>query len=234
VVPATLGPVSLKADVAGREVLVQAELTRSRPPISGVSIVPPDAPASPEACAAVAAADLVVLGPGSLFTSVLATCVVPGIHAALAARRARTVYVCNLRPQVPETEGFSPVEHLRAVLDHGVRPDVVVVDSGEGEAGWDLRGLRDLAAREGVALVCAAVARPGRSSHDTAALATALGGLLARAPAPATGGESSASGGGAPAGPPGGRSDWRDKPRSADNGPGGGPPAEGAEGGDDG
>ena len=75
---------------------------------------------------AVADADQVVIGPGSLFTSVLAVCVVPGIRDALAARTGGRVYVCNLRPQLPETAGFTAEDHLRAVLDHGVPVDVMV------------------------------------------------------------------------------------------------------------
>ena len=57
--------------------------------------------------AAIAGADQVVIGPGSLFTSVLAVCVVPDIRAALAARSGGRIYVCNLRPQLPETAGFT-------------------------------------------------------------------------------------------------------------------------------
>src|ERR1700722_4799107 len=126
VLPATSVPVVLKADVAGTEVVGQTKVSESSGVISSVSIVPPDAPVPPEVVTAVAHADQVVIGPGSLFTSVLAVCVVPEIRAALAARAGGRVYVCNLRPQLPETAGFTTADHLRAVLDHGVPVDVMV------------------------------------------------------------------------------------------------------------
>jgi uncharacterized cofD-like protein len=126
VLPATRVPVVLKADVAGTEVLGQVNVSESAGPISSVSIVPPDAPAPVEVLAAVSAADQVVIGPGSLFTSVLAACVVPDIRAALAARSGGRVYVCNLRPQLPETAGFTMDDHLQAVRDHGVAVDAMV------------------------------------------------------------------------------------------------------------
>ena len=126
VLPATTVPVVLKADVAGTEVLGQVNVSESAGPISSVSIVPPDAPAPAEVLAALSEADQVVIGPGSLFTSVLAACVVPDIRAALAARSGGRVYVCNLRPQLPETAGFTTDDHLRAVRGHGVVVDVMV------------------------------------------------------------------------------------------------------------
>ena len=73
-------------------------------------------------------ADLVLIGPGSLFTSVLAACVVPGITQAIAGTRARKVYVANLHPEVPETEGFTLQDHVDALLRHAVVPDDVLHD----------------------------------------------------------------------------------------------------------
>jgi uncharacterized cofD-like protein len=128
VLPATSVPVVLKARVAGREVVGQMRLVDAPGRIEGVSIMPPDAPVPPEVLAAIAEADVVVLGPGSLFTSVLATCVVPGIADALAARRGGRVYVCNLRPQDHETDGFCAADHLAVLAAHGVPVDVMVHD----------------------------------------------------------------------------------------------------------
>jgi uncharacterized cofD-like protein len=132
VLPATAVPVVLKADVAGTEVIGQVNVSASPGAISGVSIVPPDAPVQAEVLAAIEQADQVLVGPGSLFTSVLAVCAVPEIRAALSGRVSGRrdgggiVYVCNLRPQIPETAGFSAADHLRAVLAHGVPVDVMV------------------------------------------------------------------------------------------------------------
>ena len=130
VLPATSVPVVLKADVAGTEVVGQSNVSESDGAISSVSIVPPDAPVPDEVLDAIATADQVVIGPGSLFTSVLAVCAVPGIRSALAQQtKARVIYVCNLRPQHPETSNFTAADHLRAVLDHGVPVDVMVANA---------------------------------------------------------------------------------------------------------
>jgi uncharacterized cofD-like protein len=166
VVPATSVPVVLKAEVAGREVVGQVAVSRTGGPISSVSIVPPDAPVPAAALEAIAAADQVVLGPGSLYTSVLAVAAVPGIRGALAARRSGRVYVCNLRPQPPETEAFEEEHHLRAVLDHGVPVDVFLAAAPEGPD-------RVL----GVPAVRARLAREDGGGHDPRRLAAVLRGL---------------------------------------------------------
>jgi uncharacterized cofD-like protein len=166
--PATSVPVTLKADVAGAEVLGQANLAAAPGRISSVAIVPPDAPTSADVLEAVATADQVVIGPGSLFTSVLATCVAPGIRDALAARRGGRVLVANLHPQVPETAGFAPLDLLRAVEAHGVTVDVMVVDDADPPPvlppGWPR-------------LVAAPVAGADGVAHDPVRLAAVLAGL---------------------------------------------------------
>ncbi|MGA2433510.1 MAG: gluconeogenesis factor YvcK family protein [Acidimicrobiales bacterium] len=96
--------------------------------IKNISVEPKNAPAPMAAVEAIENADLVVIGPGSLFTSVLAACVVPGITQAVAGTRARKVYVANLRPEVPETEGFTLQDHVDALVRHAVVPDEVLVD----------------------------------------------------------------------------------------------------------
>ena len=89
------------------------------------------APALPAAAAeAVAAADLVVLGPGSLYGSVLAAAAVPDLVDAVDATKATRVLVCNLRPRPPETAGYDVAAHVSALRRHGVGLDVVVVQPG--------------------------------------------------------------------------------------------------------
>ena len=185
VLPATSAPVVLKADVAGIEVVGQVNVSESPGVISSVSIVPPDAPAPAEVLDALADADQVVIGPGSLFTSVLAVCVVPDICAALTERSGGRVYVCNLRPQLPETAGFTAEDHLSAVLDHGVPIDTIVVPAG---AGPDNSARSDSSARtessatlapmaatwRGVPVVVAGLERADGSGHDAEQLAEVL------------------------------------------------------------
>ena len=135
VIPATREPVVLKAVVraadgdGASDVEGQVAVGNSGR-IAGVWLVPADPQATPAALDAIEAADQVVIGPGSLFTSVLAVVAVPAIRDALAATRARKVYVCNLRVQSPETEGYDVAAHVDALLAHGLEVDVVVCPSG--------------------------------------------------------------------------------------------------------
>lgn len=126
VLPATVEPVVLKAVADGGEVEGQVAVAQAGR-ISSVSIVPPDAASPEEALEAIAAADQLVLGPGSLFTSVLAVVAVPHIRKALREASAPKVYVCNLRPS-SESEGFDVGAHVDALVAHGLEPDVVLYD----------------------------------------------------------------------------------------------------------
>src|SRR5207302_3474222 len=106
VFPATREPVVLKAEAGGASIEGQVAVSNAGR-ISGVSLVPTDPEPPPGAVAALAAADQVVIGPGSLFTSVLAVVAVPALRQALAATPGRKVYVCNLLHQIPETAEFA-------------------------------------------------------------------------------------------------------------------------------
>jgi uncharacterized cofD-like protein len=118
VVPVAPGPLTLHAELDdGSTIQGQSLITRSRG-IRRVWIVPERARASAEAVRAIAAAELVVLGPGSLFTSVLPALLVPEIRTALLATSATRVYACNVATQVGETDGFTLGDHLRAFAAH--------------------------------------------------------------------------------------------------------------------
>ena len=166
VLPATTGPVVLKAVAESGEVEGQVAVA-SAGRISCVGIVPPDAEATPEAVRAIAEADQIVLGPGSLFTSVLAAVAVRGIREALESATAPKVYVCNLRQQHSETSGFDVASHVDALVAHGVTPDVVVHDPAALEVG-------PLSVRA----VSAALTAPGQLGHDPARLAAVLAELV--------------------------------------------------------
>lgn len=131
VLPATDLPVVLKATVAGEEVEGQLAVSlKGR--ISRVALVPPDPPANSEAVEAIAAADQIVLGPGSLYTSLLAALAVPGIREAVQSVADKTVYVANLLPQVPETSGYSTDDCVEALRVHGIVPGAVLLADGLG------------------------------------------------------------------------------------------------------
>lgn len=166
VLPATTTPVVLKGEAAGGSVEGQVKVSEAGR-LWAVSLVPPDAQAPPEALAAIADAEQVVIGPGSLFTSVLAVVVVPGIREALRDTRAQKIYVCNLRPQDPETTGYDAAAHVAALIGHGVEPDVALGDP-DGLSAGDVP----------VTWVERPLARPDGLAHDPARLAKALQELL--------------------------------------------------------
>lgn len=173
VVPATSEPVVLEADVDGVPVEGQVAVSVAPGRIRRVALVPAEAKAHPDAVSAIELADQVVLGPGSLFTSVIPVVAVAGIREALLATRARVVQVCNLRPQVPETVGLNGTDHLRAVLEHGARVDVFLYQEG-GPLAADHGVTESL----GIEAVVADVARVDGLVHDPERLARALAALV--------------------------------------------------------
>jgi len=168
VLPATTEPVVLKAESALGTVAGQVAVMGTGD-IRTVSLVPEDAHPPPLAVERIAEADQVVIGPGSLYTSVLAAVAVKGIAEAVASSKAQVVYVCNLRPQVPETAGYDLAAHVEALNRHNVAVDVVLCDSIQGMGiGATEITVRDLPLTGENALV-----------HSPAKLAQALAGLLA-------------------------------------------------------
>lgn len=172
VIPATCEPVILKAEVrspdgnGGHSVEGQVNVQESAG-ITAVSIVPADAAPPPAALEVLAAADQIVIGPGSLYTSVLAVVAIPALRDALASTAGRKVYVCNLRPQSPETDGYDVAAHVRALQAHGLDVDVVLCHPGALPTG-------DVP----VPCVERAVARPDGAAHDPLRLAAALRDLV--------------------------------------------------------
>lgn len=127
IVPASSEGVVLVASTEEGDTVGQTEVMKSSS-IRRLRVEPANAAAPIAAVEAIERADLVLIGPGSLFTSVLAACVVPGITQALAGTSATKIYVANLREQVPETEGYDLDDHVAALRRHGVTPDLVLVD----------------------------------------------------------------------------------------------------------
>lgn len=131
VLPATRAPVVLRARGRGEEVQGQVRI-QERGGIMEVDLLPPDAAPPKAVVEAISSADQIVIGPGSLYTSLLAALVVPGIRAALAespVKRRQRVYVSNLREQVPETTGYDVAAHVHALSRHGVEVGTVISDS---------------------------------------------------------------------------------------------------------
>lgn len=140
VFPSTNELVRLSAIVEGGVVTGQAAVAGTDKRIRSVHLRPPTPAAYKEAVYAILGADQVILGPGSLFTSIVATLLVPGVAQALRDTDARRVFVCNSRQQPGETEGLDAVAHVEGLLAHAGRDsiDVAVVHSpvlpGDGVA----------------------------------------------------------------------------------------------------
>ena len=175
VLPATLVPVRLCGRVDGRQVEGQVAIMTATGRVESVWLEPRRPAAVPAAVLAVRQADLILLGPGSTFTSVVPNLLVPELAAALVEAEGRLVYICNLEAQPGETSGFAPEAHLAAILDHcpGLRVATVLCQrpADQAAAAREVRSFAEL----GATVVHAEVAaddHPGR--HDPARLATAL------------------------------------------------------------
>ena len=133
ILPSTTQRVHLVADLLdGRSVHGESEISRSGAPIRHLRIEPADARPALGVLEALHEADAVILGPGSLYTSVLATLVVPGVAEAVTDSRAVRIFVCNAMTERGETDGYGVAEHLRALAAHGLGPealDYVVVNT---------------------------------------------------------------------------------------------------------
>jgi uncharacterized cofD-like protein len=182
VLPMSPRPLEIAAEVSGLDAADPARVRRIRGQVAvattighvvSVSLVPPEPPACVEAVQAVAEADLVVLGPGSWFTSVLPHVLIPDLLDALVATPARRVVALNLAAQPGETAGFSPQQHLEVLAAHapGLRVEAVVADT---DAVSDARGLMSGVSALGARLVLAPVAAgDGTARHDPDRLALA-------------------------------------------------------------
>lgn len=128
VLPVSPQRLHIEAVVDGRSVDGQVALALSRGTVEEMRLSPCDAAASPAALEAIAAADQIVIGPGSLYTSLLATLLVPGIAAAVNAAKGRLIYIANLSTQDGETLGMDCADHLDALIAmSGIRPPAAIV-----------------------------------------------------------------------------------------------------------
>ena len=128
ILPSTLADITLGARLAdGSTVRGESAIPQAGSPIERVFIEPEQAQAHGEAAAALRDADLIVIGPGSLYTSVLPNLLVPGLGEALFASGAHKVYVSNVATQHGETEAFSAADHYAALRRHLGRDDIADV-----------------------------------------------------------------------------------------------------------
>lgn len=120
--PSTISNVSLVATLAGgRRVHGETRITASRKPIKKLALFPRSVRPLPKALEAIEEADLILLGPGSLYTSILPNLLIPEIATAIARSKAPRVYIANLMTQPGETSGYALADHLRAIRHHTSR-----------------------------------------------------------------------------------------------------------------
>ncbi|HPU38492.1 MAG TPA: YvcK family protein [Microthrixaceae bacterium] len=167
VLPNTTVPVELQARVDSGGMVRGQVAVGERTDLRTVTIAPDDAPACDAAVRAILAADQVVLGPGSLYTSVLAATAVRGIAEAIRRTDALVVYVCNLHPQAAESAGYGVADHVAALGRHDLLPDVVLYDPATiGGADGVLGALP------------VSIAKASGLAHDSALLGAALAATL--------------------------------------------------------
>jgi uncharacterized cofD-like protein len=175
VVPSTVEMVELVARFPdGHEVRGETALAADGAQCERVRLDPPAPAAHPRALQALERAELIVMGPGSLYTSTIPPLLIPGIAEAVRAATVPRVYVCNLLQQPGETEGYMASDHVARLYDHVGEGlvDVVVVSRNRAEFGTpvvvDRGGLRRL----GVEVVGARLAAEWQ--HDPDRLARVL------------------------------------------------------------
>ncbi|MBF0570254.1 MAG: YvcK family protein [Candidatus Omnitrophica bacterium] len=119
VIPSTVHNVHLVAEyIDGTKTKGEAKIPQTNVPIKRLSLTPVDAKPTEDALTAIAQADIIVMGPGSLYTSILPNLIIKGVAEAIAASSAYKIYVCNVMTQLGETGGFSASDHLRVLLEH--------------------------------------------------------------------------------------------------------------------
>src|SRR5437660_999439 len=118
IVPSTLQDVTLVASINGRSVEGESKIPKQNAPISQVFLKPDGAQVNPEAAQAILNAELIVIAPGSLYTSKLPNHLGEAIVEANKASPALKVLVCNLASQQDETEGYNVEDYLRVIRDH--------------------------------------------------------------------------------------------------------------------
>lgn len=141
IVPSTLVDVTLCAEVRGTSerqvarVRGESQIAKFGLPVERVYLEPEHVPAYPGAVRAILEADLIVIGPGSIFTSIIPNLLVPNILNALRASAARKLYVCNVATEHGETDGYSLEDHISALEAHTQGPVFTTVIANDNWRG---------------------------------------------------------------------------------------------------
>ncbi|HEY3247306.1 MAG TPA: gluconeogenesis factor YvcK family protein [bacterium] len=199
VLPSAMDDVVLVAEFDdGTVVEGESRIPAARRRIRRMRLKPADVPPLPEVIAAIADAELILLGPGSLFTSVIPNLLVRGVADAIRASRARRVYVCNVMTEAGETDGFTASDHARALIAHvgaGLFTHTLVntqpprsknlLARYEAEGAMPVRAdLEQFAALEVTPIAAPLLVEEDVVRHDAHRVARAALGLLEESPLP--------------------------------------------------
>jgi len=182
ILPSTLSHVTVHARTEdGTEIRGESNITLEGTRIKEVFLEPSSVQANPEAIRAILEADIVVVGPGSLLTSVLPNLLVDGIRQALAISQATKIYVCNVATQHGETDGFSVSDHFDKLVQHigpGLFDYVLANDNVVGPLpeAWHSQPVGvDAATVDGAKVITAdVISEKNRYHHDSAKLGAAI------------------------------------------------------------
>lgn len=116
VLPSTLNDVKLWAELSdGRRIEGESNITKAMGKIVTLGCTPSNPPAVPKALKAIQEADCIIIGPGSLYTSIIPNLLIPEIVAAIAQRSVPRIYICNIMTEPGETDGYTVADHIRAI-----------------------------------------------------------------------------------------------------------------------
>ncbi len=181
VIPSTTANVTLVGNtVSGQTLVGESRVGTAHERLRSVTLIPTDAPAHPEAKEAIEKADLIILGPGSLFTSIVPNLLVSDIAASIASSAALKMYVCNVAEQPGETDGYSLPDHVNVVRSYlGEQAvDIVIVNDNLATDAMS-HGVKlvkpEIGGKDGPIFVQADVIEETTfSHHDPAKLATVI------------------------------------------------------------
>src|ERR1700687_5520316 len=179
--PATTSNIELEALMEdGTRVLGETKITASKGSIKELFLVPPDVGPMPQTLEAIANADMITIGPGSLFTSLIPNLLVRGITQAIVESPATKVYICNLMTQANESLGLTAADHIRALNSHAQKQifDFALINrtpaSAELQAKYASEGacqiVNDLEAIEAMGVIpvlCDYLEEAGVARHNT-------------------------------------------------------------------
>ena len=141
VVPVSVQPVVLEAQLKDKSVVQgQTNISRSKFPIERLYLKPRVVKPTPAVLEAIKHADAIIMGPGSLYTSIIPNLLVDGVGEAIAASKASKIYICNTMTQQGETDGFSASDHANAIIRHARQGVVDYVIMNNQEIPEDVLG----------------------------------------------------------------------------------------------